>query len=51
MAKIWANRLIAGDKTWDQVPEKRKGAVKTELEKRVSAGEISQEKLEEILGG
>ena len=51
MAKIWANRLIAGDKTWDQVPEERKGSVKTELEKRVSAGKISREKLEEILGG
>lgn len=51
MAKIWANRLIAGDKAWSQVPEERKGAVKTELEKRVSAGKISREKLEEILGG
>lgn len=51
MAKIWANRLIAGDKTWDQVPEERKGAVRAELEKRVSAGKISKEKLEEILGG
>lgn len=51
MAKIWANRLIAGDKTWSQVPEERKGAVKTELEKRVSAGKISREKMEEILGG
>ena len=50
MAKIWANRLIAGDKTWSQVPEERKGAVKTELEKRVSAGKISREKMKEILG-
>ena len=51
MAKIWANRLIAGDKTWDQVPEERKGAVRAELEKRVSTGKISREKMEEILGG
>lgn len=51
MAKIWANRLIAGDKTWSQVPEERKEAVRAELEKRVSTGKISQEKLEEILGG
>lgn len=51
MAKIWANRLIAGDKTWSQVPEERKEAVRAELEKRVGAGKISREKLEEILGG
>lgn len=50
MAKIWANRLIAGDKMWNQVPEERKEAVKTELEKRFKAGKISREKLEEILG-
>ncbi len=51
MVKIWANRLIAGDKTWNQVPEERKKAVKAELEKRFKAGKISREKLEEILGG
>lgn len=51
MAKIWANRLIAGDKTWDQVPEERKEAVRAELEKRVRSGKIRREKLEEILGG
>lgn len=51
MAKIWANRLIAGDKTWNQVPEERKEAVKAELKKRFKAGKISREKLEEILGG
>lgn len=51
MAKIWANRLIAGDKTWDQVPEERKEAVKLELEKRVRTGKISRERMEEILGG
>lgn len=50
MVKIWANRLIAGDKTWNQVPETRKEAVRAELEKRFNAGEISREKLEEILG-
>lgn len=51
MAKIWANRLIAGDKTWDQVPAERKEAVRAELEKRVRSGKIRREKLEEILGG
>lgn len=51
MAKIWTNRLIAGDKTWSQVPKERKKAVRAELEKRVSAGKISQEKMEEILSG
>lgn len=51
MAKIWANRLIAGDKAWDQVPEERKETVKAELEKRVRTGKISREKMKEILGG
>jgi uncharacterized protein (UPF0147 family) len=32
MAKIWANRLIAGTRTWDEVPASRKPAVKEILE-------------------
>ena len=31
MAKIWANRLIAGTRTWDEVPEGRKKKVKKVL--------------------
>ena len=50
MDKIWANRLIAGDKTWDEVPEKRKEGVLAELNARVEKGEITQEWLDELVG-
>ena len=49
MAKIWANRLIAGDKTWADVPANRKASVKAELSRRVAAGEITREQLEGIM--
>ena len=51
MAKIWANRLIDGDRwTWDDVPASRKNAVKTELRNRVADGEITADKYKEITG-
>lgn len=50
MAKIWANRLIAGTKTWEDVPESRKESVLAELRSRVEDGEITAEKFEEITG-
>lgn len=50
MEKIWANRLVAGSKDWEDVPASRKEAVLAELEARVEAGVISKRKLAEILG-
>lgn len=50
MAKIWANRLIAGTKIWDDVPESRKPSVLIELRKRVASGEITAERFLEITG-
>lgn len=51
MAKIWANRLIDGDRwTWDDVPANRKNAVKAELKSRVEDGEITAERYAEIVG-
>jgi len=50
MNKIWANRLIAGTKTWDQVPASRKDGVLEELKTRVEDGEITAEKFKEITG-
>ena len=35
MNEIWANRLIAGDKVWDNVPVSRRNAVKAVLKNRV----------------
>lgn len=48
--EIWANRLIAGTKTWIQVPASRKNGVKNELKNRVESGEISAEQYEKIVG-
>ena len=38
MDKIWANRLIAGTKTWAEMPARRRPGVKRELAKRVAEG-------------
>ena len=50
MEKIWANRLIEGSKTWADVPASRKAAVKAELEARVEAGTLTEERYGEIVG-
>lgn len=51
MNKIWANRLIAGNKfTWADVPASRKSGVLEELRSRVESGDITAEKFEEITG-
>lgn len=50
MDKIWANRLIAGTKTWAEMPARRHAGVKAELAKRVADGEISEEQYKEITG-
>ena len=50
MNKIWANRLIAGTKTWNQVPASRKDAVLAELKGRVEDGLLTAEKFEAITG-
>lgn len=50
MDKIWANRLIAGTKTWDEMPASRRPGVKRELAKRVAEEEITPEQYKEITG-
>jgi hypothetical protein len=50
MNKIWADRLVAGTRTWDEVPASRKPAVKAILLKMVADGEITAEKYHEIVG-
>jgi hypothetical protein len=50
MDKIWANRLVAGTKTWAEMPTSRRTGVKRELVKRVADGEISEERYKEITG-
>lgn len=50
MDKIWANRLVAGTKTWAEMPTSRRAGVKRELGKRVAEGEIDAERYKEITG-
>lgn len=50
MNEIWANRLIAGTKNWNNVPDSRKGAVLVVLAGRVENGSISADKYHEITG-
>lgn len=47
---IWANRLIAGTKTWAEMPVSRRAGVKRELAKRVTEGEITAEDYKRITG-
>ena len=47
---IWANRLIAGTKTWAEMPASRRAGVKRELAKRVTEGEITAEDYKLISG-
>lgn len=48
MAKIWANRIIAGTKTWSEVPKSRQDDVRAELERRLENGEITEEQFNAI---
>lgn len=50
MDRIWANRLEAGTKTWEEVPEVRKESVKAILQADVVSGKITAERYEEITG-
>lgn len=47
---IWANRLIAGTKTWAEMPASRRVGVKRELAKRVNKGEITADDYKNITG-
>ena len=50
MDKIWANRLVAGTKTWAEMPARRHAGVKAELAQRVAEDEITAEQYNEITG-
>lgn len=50
MDKIWANRLIAGTKTWAEMPVSRRVGVKKVLAARVAEGEITAEDYKRITG-
>ena len=50
MVKIWANCLIAGTMTWEQVKAERREAVDAELKRRVTDGLISEDDYKRITG-
>ena len=50
MNQIWANRLVAGTKVWNDVPAARKDGVMMELAARVARDQLSAEKYAEITG-
>lgn len=50
MAKIWRNRIIAGDKTYDECPKKYKPQVLELLRQDVENEVITAEEFEEITG-
>jgi len=50
MNRIWANRLEAGTKTWDEVPANRKNAVDAILRQDLEDGIITEEQYNNIVG-
>ena len=50
MDKIWANRLVAGTKTWAEMPASRRAGVKKVLAERVESGEITADQYKNITG-
>lgn len=51
MPKIWRNRILAGDKSYDKCPPIYKSAVKKLLQKDVNDGLITAEDFEQFIGG
>lgn len=50
MAKIWRNRIIAGDQEYSHCPAKYKAQVLALLKNDVAQGTISAERFEELTG-
>lgn len=50
MNEIWANRLVAGTKTWAEMPPSRRSGVKAVLAERVEREAITAEQYAEITG-
>lgn len=50
MNEIWTRRLIAGTKTWAEMPVSRQIPVLLLLGERVESGELTAERYKEITG-
>ena len=51
MAKIWAERVLAGTRQFEKVPARFKAEVEKILRELFANGEISEEELIKALGG
>lgn len=49
IAKIWKNRIVAGDQIYSECPKMFKEAVKTLLEKDVENGVLTEEAYKELI--
>lgn len=49
MIKVYANLIVAGRRVFSSILDKDKEAVKAELQARVEAGKLTQEKYEELI--
>lgn len=50
MNEIWANRLVAGTKTWSMMPASRREAVKAILQARVADHQMTEDEYVTITG-
>lgn len=50
MAKIWHNRILAGTRTFEEVPQTWKAQVKVLFKADVVSGLITAEEYEEFVG-
>ena len=50
ISMIYVNRLIAGSKKFEDVPENRKEEVKQLLDEKLKNGELNQRRYNKILG-
>ena len=50
MVALYVRRLLEGTYQYEKVPARYKDAVKDSLQAKVDAGEITQERMNEIIG-
>ena len=50
MAKIWADRILAGTRDFEKVPASLKSAVKEILQTKLDGGEITEDEYKKALG-
>lgn len=51
MNEIWADRLLAGTRAWEDAPEFRRRGIEEALRRRVEIGEATAERVDEVIGG